>query len=97
MLPTKTINWRNHLKERHPELSLISGTDNFVFDEKSLANYDFVFLNTSNMAHKTYYRIIDVLRERNVPFDYLGRYSNQNLIEQEMAEILMRRYAENRE
>ena len=50
---------------------------------------DMVLLNTSNLSHDLYYKVIDVLRKHSIPFDYLGKYSNPNLLEKEISEILL--------
>ena len=84
------INWRNRLKQKYPKLEVLDG-HNVSFDEQKLLGADMVLMNTSNMSHALYYKIIDVLRKNNVPFDYLGKYSNPNLLEQEIAEALLRK------
>jgi len=84
------INWRNRLKQKYPKLEVLDG-HNVSFDEQKLLGADMVLMNTSNMSHALYYKIIDVLRKNNIPFDYLGKYSNPNLLEQEIAEALLRK------
>ena len=84
------INWRNKIKQKYPSLEVLDG-HNTSFDEKLLFGADIVLMNTSNMSHALYYKIIDVLRRNNIPFDYLGKYSNPNLLEREMGEVLLRR------
>ena len=83
------INWRNKLKGKYPSLNILDG-HNTSFDEQQLLNADIVLLNTSNMSHALYYKVIDVLRKNKIRFDYLGKYINQNLLEREIAEILKR-------
>lgn len=83
------INWRTRLKSNYPSLNIMDG-HNPSFDEQQLLNADIVLLNTSNMSHALYYKVIDVLRKNKIRFDYLGKYINQNLLEQEIAEILKR-------
>lgn len=83
------INWRNKLKQKYPKLEVLDG-HNVSFDEQKLLGADMVLMNTSNMSHALYYKIIDVLRKNNIPFDYLGKYSNPNLLEREMGEALLR-------
>ena len=83
------INWRNKLKGNYPSLNILDG-HNVSFDEQQLLNADIVLLNTSNMSHALYYKVIDVLRKNKIRFEYLGKYINQNLLEQEIAEILKR-------
>ena len=83
------INWRNKIKQKYPSLEVLDG-HNTSFDEKYLLGADMVLMNTSNMSHALYYKIIDVLRKNNIPFDYLGKYSNPNLLEREVGEALLR-------
>lgn len=83
------INWRNKIKQKYPSLEVLDG-HNTSFDEKYLLGADMVLMNTSNMSHALYYKIIDVLRKNNIPFDYLGKYSNPNLLEREIGEALLR-------
>jgi len=83
------INWRNKLKKKYPEVTVLDGhvetQDISLFDKA-----DFVFLNVSNMNHGVYYKAIGALRGRGIPYDYLGRTINQELYEQEMADILVK-------
>lgn len=83
------INWRTKLKQKYPKLEVLDG-HNASFDAQNLIGADMVLLNTSNMSHDLYYKVIDVLRKHSIPFDYLGKYSNPNLLEKEMAELLVK-------
>lgn len=83
------INWRNNLKKKYPRIAVMDGHVETA-DFSILKNADFVFLNTSNMNHGVYYKVMGVLRNTDVPFDYLGRTINQELYEKEMADILLR-------
>ncbi len=83
------INWRNKLKQKYPKLEVLDG-HNVSFDEQKLLGADMVLMNTSNMSHALYYKIIEVLRKNNIPFDYLGKYHNPELLEKEIAETLLR-------
>lgn len=82
------INWRTKLKQKYPKLEVLDG-HNISFDEQKLLGADMVLMNTSNMSHALYYKIIDVLRKNNIPFNYLGKYSNPELLEKEIAEALL--------
>lgn len=83
------INWRNKMKTNYPSLNILDGHQE-SFDEQILLNADMVLLNTSNMSHSLYYKVIDVLRKNKIPFDYVGKYTNTELLENEIAEILQR-------
>lgn len=83
------VNWRNKMKAVYPALNILDG-HNESFDERLLLSADMVLLNTSNMSHALYYKVIDVLRKNEIPFDYIGRYNNIELMEQEIAAILQK-------
>ena len=75
------------MKKKYPKLNLLDGHST-SFDLQTLTTSDVVLLHTGNMSHAVYYKMIDNLRTSNVKFDYIGRYNNANLLEQEIAEIL---------
>lgn len=83
------INWRNNLKNKYPAFQIFDGNIKTA-DLSSLQSADFVFLNVSNMSHALYYKAMNILRENDIPFDYLGRTVNQELYEKEMADILIK-------
>ena len=83
------INWRTKLKQKYPKLEVLDG-HNLSFDEQKLIGADMVLLNTGNMSHTLYYKVIDVIRKHHISFDYIGKYSNPNLLEKEIAEALLR-------
>lgn len=83
------INWRNNLKKKYNNIQIYDGHIETA-DLKPLEKADFVFLNVSNMSHGMYYRVMKLLREKDIPFDYLGRTVNQELYEKEMADILIK-------
>jgi len=84
------INWRNRMKRQYPFLTILDGHRE-SFDERILFNADLLLLNTSNMSHALYYKVIDILRTNDISFDYIGKYKNTELLESEIAEILLRR------
>lgn len=81
------INWRNKMKSAYPSLNFLDGHQK-SFDAKMLIDADMVFLNTSNMSHTVYYKVMAVLQKNRVPFNYIGRYMNIELLEQEISKIL---------
>lgn len=80
-------NWQNKMKKKYPKLNLLDGHST-SFDLQTLTSSDFVLLYTGNMSHTVYYKMIDALRTSAVKYDYIGKYNNVNLLEQEIAEIL---------
>lgn len=83
------VNWRNKMKATYPSLNLLDGHQK-SFDERMLLGADMVLLNTANMSHTVYYKVMDVLRKNKIPFDYIGRFQNIELLEQEIASILQK-------
>ena len=81
------IEWRNKLKNKYPSITVMDG-HNPASDFSVINNADLVLLNTSNMSHIVYYKIIDVLRNGNIRYNYLGRTINQELFEKEIADII---------
>ena len=81
------INWRNKMQAKYPAVTLLDG-HNVSLDVSMFDNANFILLNTANMSHKLYDKIIGYLRGRNLKFDYLGRSKNQELLEAEIVTIL---------
>lgn len=81
------INWRNKMKSVYPALNIRDGHQT-CFNEKMLLDADMVLLNTRNISHKVYCKVVNVLRKNAIPFGYIGKYTNTGLLEQEIAEVL---------
>lgn len=81
------ILWRNKLKNKYPAIITMDG-HNATSDFSPLSNADLVLLNTSNMSHTVYYKVIEILRKGTARFDYIGRSTNQELYEKEIADII---------
>ena len=75
------------MKSTYPSLNFLDGHQK-SFDERILIDADMVLLNTSNMSHTVYYKAMAVLQKNNVPFNYIGRFMNIELLEQEISAIL---------
>ena len=81
------INWRNKLKKKYPAIVTMDG-HNAASDFSPLSSADLVLLNTFNMSHKVYDKAIEMLRRGTAKFDYIGRSTNQELYEKEIADII---------
>ena len=81
------ISWRNKMKQQYSAITYIDG-HNVSLDVSSFDNADFILLNTANMSHKLYYKMIGHLRDKKLRFDYLGRSKNHDLLEAEIVAIL---------
>lgn len=84
-------NWQAKLRLSCPSISIMNG-HNTSFDEQQLQKADIVLFNTSNMSHKLYYKVINALRKNKTKFDYLENFTNQKLLEQEIAEVLRKHF-----
>lgn len=85
------VNWRNKMKSTYPSLNFLDGHQK-SFDTKMLINADMVLLYTSNMSHAVYHKVMAVLQKNKVPFNYIGRSMNIELLEQEISAILQECY-----
>ncbi len=61
------VNWRKKIKSQYPTLTVLDGR-NASLDVSIFNNADFILINTSDMPHKVYYKIIDYVREKKIRF-----------------------------
>lgn len=83
-----TNDWRIKVKDKYTNIITIDGF-NEGFDISILNNINFVFFYTGYMNHGTYYKAINIIRNKEIPFGYIGK-TNVDLIEREMIDILQR-------
>ena len=81
------VNWRSKMKAAYPSLNLLDGHQKSL-DEKIFMGADMILLYAAHMSHAVYDKTIAILRNNNIPFDYLGRTHNIDLLENEIAGIL---------
>ncbi len=81
------INLRNKLSEKYKTLITLDG-HNVNFDESILKTADLVLFNTANMSHSLYYKIIPVLKNNNIKFDFISRSLNLDILETEISTLL---------
>lgn len=82
--------WRERISERYPVITCIEGFK-ANFPLSLLDATDYAFFYTGYMNHKTYYRAVNVLKKKDIPFSYIGR-SNIDLVEMELAATLKVKY-----
>lgn len=82
--------WRKRIKEKYSNISTLDG---FVetFDTKILSNADIVFFSVGFMNHATYYKAINYIKGKNIPFRFIWK-TNIELAESEIAEELKNFY-----
>ena len=85
------INIRNKLSQLHKSLIVLDGHSPNV-DKAIIENADIVIFNTSSMSHSLYYKVIEIVRGKNVRFDYLHKSTNVTLIESQIIRILKKHF-----
>lgn len=82
--------WRKRIKEKYSNISTLDG---FVetFDTKILNNADIVLFSVGFMNHATYYKAINYIKSKNIPFRFIWK-TNIELAESEIAEELKNFY-----
>lgn len=76
--------WRRKFRDKYEQIRTLNGF-NENFDVSVLNNIDMVFFYTKFMNHATYYRAINLLKQKQIPFSYIGK-TNLELVEAELAE-----------
>lgn len=80
------INWQNKIAEKLPNFKFVS-TDQLNVDTTIINNYEIVLFNTSYLNHSMYYKFINEIRKKGVPFGYIDS-TNTNLAVSKIREIL---------
>lgn len=81
-----TFEWRKRLKDKNPEILTLDGFTE-TFDTRIFNNIDIVFFYVGYMNHGTYYKVVNTLKNKEIPFKYIGR-TNIELVENEIADEL---------
>lgn len=79
--------WHSKLKEVLPDSFVFIEGDYEQFDERILANKDFVFIYTKYMSHGFYYKLIDKCKRSNIRFYYIS-YTSPDYVKSEISNIL---------
>ncbi|WP_242966771.1 hypothetical protein [Desulfosporosinus sp. FKA] len=85
-----TQEWRKRLKDKFPAILTMDGFNDKI-EFRSFGEIDFVLFYTGYMSHNTYYKIVDFLKEKDIPLGYIGK-TNIDLVECEIVEQLNRRF-----
>lgn len=78
--------WRRRLRESTENIILLSGITSY-FDLHILQNADCILFYTGYMTHAVYNRIMNYVRNNDIPFGYL-KTTNMELVEQEILQVL---------
>ena len=81
--------WRSKMKAQYPAITFFDG-HNGVPDSTLFERADFVLLCMLNMSHRVHEKVIKHLLDRKIRFGYLGRNTNQELFEGEIAALLQK-------
>ena len=76
------INWINKLKKMFPKWMFIHPDSYKGVDGKMLENKEHVYFFTDYMNHISYVKFIAAVRERKIPFGYLGSRNVELLVKQ---------------
>ena len=76
------VNWQNKLKEMFPDWKYVSLTSFKTVDGSMLENKDKVYFYTDYISHTSYYKFIAAVRERKIPFGYIGSYNLDKVVRQ---------------
>ena len=76
------INWINKLKQQFPNWMFIHPDTYKNVDGKMLDDKDYVYFFTDYMNHISYTKFIAAVRERKIPFGYLGSRNVESLVKQ---------------
>lgn len=76
------VNWINKLKAIFPDWLYIPPSAYKTVDGKMLDNKDHVYFYTDYMNHISYIKFIAAVRERKIPFGYLGSVNIETVVKQ---------------
>ena len=76
------VAWQNKLKTLFPNWMFVSPDAYKTVDGKMLENKDMVYFYTDYINHISYKKFITAVRERKIPFGYLGSNNVDNVVNQ---------------
>ncbi|WP_026658872.1 hypothetical protein [Butyrivibrio sp. AC2005] len=76
------VSWQNKLKALFPNWMFIAPDAYKTVDGKMLENKDMVYFYTDYINHISYKKFIAAVRERKIPFGYLGSNNVDNVVNQ---------------
>ena len=81
-------NWVNKMKEIFKNWTFVNFKSTSTIDDNILnSNTEYVFFFTDFIKHHVYYRFINLVREKNIPFGYIGTININKCIKQIADEI----------
>ena len=76
------INWQNKLKELFPGWKYIAPDAYKTVDGSMLENKDKVYFYTEYINHVSYYKFIAAVRDKKIPFGYIGSNNIDKVVRQ---------------
>lgn len=83
-------NWVQKLKELFPDWVYVGAGRSGTTDEHLLDHADFVYFFTDTMSHSVYYRFIQMVRIRDIPFAYIHGVNIELNVKQMYREVVER-------
>lgn len=75
-------NWVNKLRSLFPKWTFVNSSSTTSISDSILDHADYVYFFTGVMKHHVYYRFINLVRERQIRFDYIHSSNTNNNISQ---------------
>ena len=82
------INWQNKLKQMFPEWLFIHPDAYKTVNGAMLEDKERVYFFTDYINHISYKKFIDIVRERNIPFGYIGSRNTDSVVAQIYQEMV---------
>ena len=82
------VNWHNKLKQQFPGWRFVLSEASKTVDGKMLEGCEKVYFYTDHMSHVIYGKFIAAVRERKIPFGYLGSIHIESVIKQVYGDIV---------
>ena len=80
-------NWIRQLRDLFPKWTFVNYKSTTTVDDSILAHSDYVFFFTDMLKHHVYYRFINLVREKKVPFGYISSSNIDKGLKQMAEEI----------
>ncbi len=82
------INWQNKLKQIFPKWFFVHTDAYKTVNAGMLESREKVYFFTDYINHISYKKFIAIVRERNIPFGYIGNHNINNVISQIYQEMV---------
>ena len=73
-------NWRQKMRQEFPDWTYIEPSVSGALDASVVDKADQVYFFTDTISHTTYYKYINVIRERDVEFGYIHGVNIENTV-----------------